>query len=51
MLTAACRTVIFCRHASYDAFARGIAVIAVSDATAVYEPFASAATSRPKTTR
>jgi nicotinamidase-related amidase len=30
-----------CRHTSYDAFARGIAVVAVSDATAVYEPFAA----------
>ncbi len=30
-----------CRHTSYDAFARGIQVIAVSDATAVYEPFAA----------
>jgi nicotinamidase-related amidase len=29
-----------CRHTSYDAFARGIGVCAVSDATAVYEPFA-----------
>ena len=28
-----------CRHTSYDAFARGITVVAVSDATAVYEPF------------
>ena len=28
-----------CRHTSYDAFARGMTVIAVSDATAVYEPF------------
>jgi nicotinamidase-related amidase len=28
-----------CRHTSYDAFARGISVTAVSDATAVYEPF------------
>ena len=46
MLTAACRTVIFCRHASYYAFARGIAVIAVSNATAVYEPFAPAATNQ-----
>ncbi len=26
-----------CRHTSYDAFARGITVIAVSDATAVYK--------------
>jgi nicotinamidase-related amidase len=30
-----------CRHTSYDAFARGITVVAVSDATAVYEPFAA----------
>jgi nicotinamidase-related amidase len=30
-----------CRHTSYDAFERGIKVIAVSDATAVYEPFAA----------
>jgi len=30
-----------CRHTSYDAFARGISVVAVSDATAVYEPFAA----------
>lgn len=29
-----------CRHTSYDAFARGIEVSVVSDATAVYEPFA-----------
>ena len=29
-----------CRHTSYDAFTRGIEVVAVSDATAVYEPFA-----------
>ena len=29
-----------CRHTSYDAFARGITVTVVSDATAVYEPFA-----------
>ncbi len=28
-----------CRHTSYDVFARGITVIAASDATAVYEPF------------
>lgn len=27
-----------CRHTSYDAFIRGIEVVAVSDATAVYEP-------------
>jgi nicotinamidase-related amidase len=30
-----------CRHTSYDAFARGIGLTAVSDATAVYEPFVS----------
>jgi len=30
-----------CRHTSYGAFARGIGVVAVSDATAVYEPFAA----------
>ena len=30
-----------CRHTSYDAFARGITVTAVSDATAVNEPFAA----------
>jgi len=30
-----------CRHTSYDAFARGIEVTAVRDATAVYEPFAA----------
>lgn len=30
-----------CRHTSYDAFARGIEVVAVADATAVYEPFVS----------
>jgi nicotinamidase-related amidase len=29
-----------CRHTSYDAFARGVEVSVVSDATAVYEPFA-----------
>ena len=29
-----------CRHTSYDAFARGIMVVAVADATAVYQPFA-----------
>ena len=29
-----------CRHTSYDAFTRGIKVVAVADATAVYEPFA-----------
>jgi nicotinamidase-related amidase len=28
-----------CRHTSYDAFARGLEVSVVSDATAVYEPF------------
>ncbi|HTU72572.1 MAG TPA: isochorismatase family cysteine hydrolase [Trebonia sp.] len=28
-----------CRHTSFDAFARGIEVCVVSDATAVYEPF------------
>ena len=28
-----------CRHTSYDAFARGIGISVVSDATAVYEPF------------
>lgn len=28
-----------CRHTSYDAFERGIELTAVSDATAVYEPF------------
>jgi len=28
-----------CRHTAYDAFARGINVVAVSDATAAYEPF------------
>ncbi len=30
-----------CRHTSYDAFARGIQLVAVADATAVYEPFAA----------
>lgn len=30
-----------CRHTSYDAFARGISLIAVSDATALYEPLAA----------
>ncbi|HUY49390.1 MAG TPA: isochorismatase family cysteine hydrolase [Streptosporangiaceae bacterium] len=30
-----------CRHTSYDAFTRGIKVIAVSDATAIYQPFAA----------
>ena len=29
-----------CRHTSYDAFTRGIKVVAVADATAVYQPFA-----------
>jgi nicotinamidase-related amidase len=29
-----------CRHTAYDAFARGISMIAVSDGTAAYEPFA-----------
>ena len=29
-----------CRHTSYDAFMRGIDLVAVSDATAAYEPFA-----------
>jgi nicotinamidase-related amidase len=29
-----------CRHTSYDAFARGIELVAVADATAVYQPFA-----------
>jgi nicotinamidase-related amidase len=29
-----------CRHTSYDAFTRGITVVAVADATAVYQPFA-----------
>jgi nicotinamidase-related amidase len=28
-----------CRHTSYDAFARGIELVAVADATAVYQPF------------
>jgi nicotinamidase-related amidase len=28
-----------CRHTSYDAFARGIQLVAVADATAVYQPF------------
>ena len=28
-----------CRHTAYDAFARGISLIAVSDGTAAYEPF------------
>lgn len=38
-----------CLHTSYDAFARGITVVAVSDATAVYEPltFCSRAASMP----
>jgi len=30
-----------CRHTSYDAFARGIQLVAVADATAVYQPFAA----------
>lgn len=30
-----------CRHTSYDAFTRGITVVAVADATAVYQPFAA----------
>ena len=30
-----------CRHTSYDAFTRGITVVAVTDATAVYQPFAA----------
>jgi nicotinamidase-related amidase len=30
-----------CRHTSYDAFTRGITVVAVADATAVYQPFAT----------
>jgi nicotinamidase-related amidase len=30
-----------CRHTSYDAFARGIQLVAVADATAVYLPFAA----------
>jgi nicotinamidase-related amidase len=29
-----------CRHTSYDAFTRGIELVAVADATAVYQPFA-----------
>jgi nicotinamidase-related amidase len=33
------RTDCCCRHTSYDGFSRGIAVTAVSDATAVDEPF------------
>jgi nicotinamidase-related amidase len=28
-----------CRHTSYDAFARGIEIVVVADATAVYQPF------------
>lgn len=28
-----------CRHTSYDAFTRGISLVAVADATAVYQPF------------
>jgi nicotinamidase-related amidase len=31
-----------CRHTSYDAFTRGIRLVAVADATAVYQPFAGA---------
>lgn len=31
-----------CRHTSYDAFRRGIALTVVSDATAAYEPLAGA---------
>jgi nicotinamidase-related amidase len=31
-----------CRHTSYDAFSRGVQVVAVADATAVYQPFAAA---------
>jgi nicotinamidase-related amidase len=30
-----------CRHTSYDAFTRGIQLVAVADATAVYQPFAA----------
>ena len=30
-----------CRHTAYDALARGISVVAVSDGTAAYEPFAA----------
>jgi len=30
-----------CRHTSYDASAGGITVVAVADATAVYQPFAA----------
>jgi nicotinamidase-related amidase len=30
-----------CRHTSYDAFARGIELAMVADATAVYQPFAA----------
>lgn len=30
-----------CRHTCYDAFTRGIKVVAVADATAVYQPFAA----------
>jgi nicotinamidase-related amidase len=30
-----------CRHTSYDAFARGIQLVVVADATAVYQPFAA----------
>ena len=28
-----------CRHTAYDAFSRGISLVAVSDGTAAYEPF------------
>jgi nicotinamidase-related amidase len=30
-----------CRHTSYDAFSRGVQLVAVADATAVYQPFAA----------
>jgi nicotinamidase-related amidase len=30
-----------CRHTSYDGFARGIQLVVVADATAVYKPFAA----------
>ncbi len=30
-----------CRHTSYDALVRGLSLVAVSDATAAYEPFAA----------
>ena len=30
-----------CRHTSYDGFARGIQLVVVADATAVYQPFAA----------